>query len=44
MALKSFHDKLLSAGAIALPLAIGRAFGDAQWAAVRSELFAGGEV
>jgi uncharacterized protein (DUF885 family) len=44
MTLKSFHDELLSAGAIALPLAIGRAFGDAQWAVVRGELFAGGEV
>lgn len=42
MALKSFHDRLLSAGAVALPLAIGRAFGEAHWAAVRGELFAGG--
>ena len=42
MTLKAFHDRLLSAGAIALPIGIARAFGEAQWAAVRDELFAGG--
>jgi uncharacterized protein (DUF885 family) len=42
--LKAFHDRLLSAGAIALPLAIARAFGPAEWDAVRAELFAGVKV
>ncbi len=41
MTLKAFHDRLLSAGAIALPLAIARAFGEAHWAAVRDEVFLG---
>ncbi len=42
--LKGFHDRLLAAGAVALPLAITRAFSAAQWAAVRTELFGGGQA
>lgn len=38
--LKIFHDRLLAAGAIALPLAIARGFGEEAWAAVCGELFA----
>lgn len=38
--LQSFHDRLLSSGAIALPLGIRRAFGDATWQAVKSDVFA----
>ncbi|HKQ30467.1 MAG TPA: DUF885 domain-containing protein [Burkholderiales bacterium] len=37
-ALQSFHDRLLSAGAIALPLGIRRAFGDDAWNAIKTEV------
>ncbi len=37
--LKSFHDRLLSHGSIALPLVIRHAFGDADWQAVREAVF-----
>ncbi len=40
-ALRSFHDRLLSAGSIALPLVIRRAFGAGTWRAVRRILFGG---
>lgn len=36
--LRSFHDRLLSAGAIALPLGIRRTFGDDAWTAVKAEV------
>jgi uncharacterized protein (DUF885 family) len=36
--LQSFHDRLLSSGAIALPLGIRRAFGDDAWSAVKAEV------
>jgi uncharacterized protein (DUF885 family) len=42
--LKEFHDRLLSVGAIALPLVIQRAFGDADWLAVRDRVFGSGAV
>lgn len=38
-ALKDFHDRLLSAGSIALPLVIQRAFGPAVWTGVRETVF-----
>src|SRR5207237_10002268 len=41
VSLRSFHDRLLSAGAIALPLAIQRAFGVPTWHAVRDAVFGG---
>jgi len=37
--LKSFHDRLLAQGSIALPLVIRRAFGEQAWQAVRAEVF-----
>ena len=40
--LKDFHDRLLSAGSIALPQVITRVFGKGMWSSVRSMLF--GEV
>jgi uncharacterized protein (DUF885 family) len=36
--LQAFHDRLLSAGAIALPLGIRRSFGDDTWAAVKQDV------
>jgi hypothetical protein len=38
--LKSFHDRVLSAGSIALPLAIKRAFSERMWSSVKSAVFA----
>ncbi|OGI43201.1 MAG: hypothetical protein A2V92_06040 [Candidatus Muproteobacteria bacterium RBG_16_65_31] len=38
---RKFHDRLLSAGSIALPLAIRRKFGAKAWADVKSNLFGG---
>jgi uncharacterized protein (DUF885 family) len=37
--LKSFHDRLLAPGSIALPLVISRQFGTGAWRAVRGMLF-----
>jgi uncharacterized protein (DUF885 family) len=37
--LRGFHDRLLSAGAIALPLGIRRAFGEDTWNRVRDTVF-----
>jgi uncharacterized protein (DUF885 family) len=37
--LQSFHDRLLSSGAIALPLAIQRAFGKEMWESVKADVF-----
>src|SRR6185436_16968272 len=37
--LRAFHDRLLSAGAIALPLAIQRVFGEPMWREVRRAVF-----
>ena len=37
--LKTFHDKLLSQGSIALPLVIKRVFGDAYWQCVHDTVF-----
>lgn len=37
--LKHFHDRLLSAGSIALPLVIRRVFGADMWASVRQMVF-----
>ncbi len=37
--LKSFHDKLLSQGSIALPLIIQSVFGESVWQAVHDEIF-----
>lgn len=37
--LREFHDRLLSSGSIALPLAIRRAFGDDAWRAARNAVF-----
>lgn len=37
--LKQFHDQLLSAGSIALPLVIGQRFGKPLWESVRREVF-----
>ncbi|MFL6651398.1 MAG: DUF885 domain-containing protein [Sulfurifustaceae bacterium] len=37
--LRMFHDRLLAAGSIALPLVIQRMFGDATWRAVRGSVF-----
>lgn len=37
--LKSFHDRLLSQGSIALPLVLRREFGDGLWSQLRSEVF-----
>lgn len=42
LALRAFHDKLLSAGSIALPLVIARVFGPQRWASIRQSLFASG--
>lgn len=38
-ALKDFHDRLLSAGSIALPLVLQRAFGPTLWSAAREAVF-----
>ena len=40
--LKTFHDRLLSAGSIALPLVVQRVFGSTVWNSISEELF--GEV
>ena len=37
--LKDFHDRLLSAGSIALPLVIRHVFGDSMWTAVKGMVF-----
>lgn len=37
--LKGFHDRLLSAGSIALPLVIKRIFGEHQWKSVKRMVF-----
>ena len=37
--LKSFHDRLLSGGSMALPLVIRRTFGDDVWAEVEKSVF-----
>ncbi len=39
--LRNFHDRLLAAGSVALPLVIRRRFGDAAWAAARGGVFGG---
>jgi uncharacterized protein (DUF885 family) len=39
--LREFHDRLLSAGSIALPLVIERVFGAALWQSVRARVFGG---
>jgi uncharacterized protein (DUF885 family) len=39
--LKDFHDRLLSAGSIALPLVIERVFGASLWQDVRKRVFGG---
>ncbi len=39
--LSAFHDRLLSAGSIALPLVIRRAFGEDTWVSVRQMVFGG---
>ncbi len=36
---KDFHDRLLSAGSIALPLVIRHVFGDSMWTAVKGMIF-----
>ncbi len=38
--LKSFHDRVLSTGSIALPLAIKRAFSERMWSSVKTAVFA----
>ncbi len=40
--LKEFHDRLLSAGSVALPAVIRRVFGEEHWRAVRSGITGGG--
>ena len=37
--LREFHDRLLSAGSIALPLVIRRAFGAETWSQVQGSVF-----
>ncbi len=37
--LRAFHDRLLGAGSVALPLVIRRQFGDRDWEHVRSAIF-----
>ena len=37
--LRSFHDRLLSVGSIAVPVVIRRAFGEAAWDAAKSSVF-----
>lgn len=44
MSLKAFHDRLLSAGSIGLPLVIRRVFGEAMWEAVKAEVFGGDNI
>lgn len=39
--LKSFHDRLLAGGSIALPLALERAFGERPWRSARAAVFGG---
>jgi uncharacterized protein (DUF885 family) len=39
--LREFHDRLLSAGSVALPLVIERVFGAAQWQSARARVFGG---
>jgi len=39
--LRSFHDRLLSAGSIALPVAVRAAFGEDVWQRARNMVFAG---
>jgi uncharacterized protein (DUF885 family) len=39
LGLKEFHDRLLAAGSVALPLAIKRGFGSELWLEVRHRLF-----
>lgn len=39
--LREFHERLLSAGSIALPLVIDRVFGVSLWQAVRARVFGG---
>lgn len=39
MSLQSFHDRLLSAGSVAAPLVIKRAFGDPAWQTVCKNVF-----
>lgn len=41
LALKDFHDRLLSAGSIGLPQVIRRAFGEEPWARARKRVFGG---
>ncbi|UCE88378.1 MAG: DUF885 family protein, partial [Pseudomonadota bacterium] len=43
-ALKSFHDRLLGAGTIALPLGLRAAFGEPLWKDVQRSVFASGEA
>jgi len=40
--LRDFHDRLLSAGSIALPLVIRHVFGDSMWTAVKGMIFSAG--
>lgn len=39
LSLKAFHDRLLSAGSMAVPLVIRRVFGEATWEAVKRDVF-----
>lgn len=39
ISLKAFHDRLLSAGSIALPFVIRCVFGEAMWEGVEREVF-----
>ncbi len=41
LSLKTFHDKLLSAGSVALPLVIRHAFGEPAWHEARQRVFGG---
>ncbi len=41
LSLKAFHDRLLSAGSIALPLVIQHVFGEPVWREVRQHVFGG---
>jgi uncharacterized protein (DUF885 family) len=41
IALRTFHDRLLSSGAIALPLGIRRSFGDDAWTDIAADVFRG---
>src|SRR5581483_9977403 len=40
--LRAFHDRLLSAGSIAAPMVIRRAFGNDMWLAIKNDVFGEG--